>query len=493
MVKRVAGKATSNAKKNAIYAGVKRGGADGMVSFACASDIESLKIKLNEMSEEELPKDEKEESSEKNSEEIAKLRHIMNRTIEAIYSQSSLLFLTSFFEEAYEPMLVDREIVQPLEAEHELAYHQDDIKIYRITGEEHRNISSKLERVKRVKRGMAALPSALLMSIVATFDSSIADVVRSFLSIKSDALKAGGRTIALADVLQAGSIDDIKEKVIDDEIYEFSRGSHEEQARYIEKSFHVSIIKHWKRWPDFIEVFERRNLIAHGETTFTKRYVAICSKHEHKGSEKLLGTPIKLSPTYLQQSIELLVEFGVLLVFTLWRKQFSNCEKEAFTCVSQAAYNLIEQKRYTVPIRVLEHVLALENTGASDEIRKMMTVNLASSFRHTGNKVRCDQILGRIDWSGSGDNFKICAAALREDIEEVKRLFPIVVAAESVGRMDFRRWPVFDFIRTNTEFALAFQKAFKEPLEGEKQSEVVALSGHSEVSDEGVVDGITKH
>ncbi len=239
MVKRVAGKATSNAKKNAIYAGVKRGGADGMVSFACASDIESLKIKLNEMSEEELPKDEKEESSEKNSEEIAKLRHIMNRTIEAIYSQSSLLFLTSFFEEAYEPMLVDREIVQPLEAEHELAYHQDDIKIYRITGEEHRNISSKLERVKRVKRGMAALPSALLMSIVATFDSSIADVVRSFLSIKSDALKAGGRTIALADVLQAGSIDDIKEKVIDDEIYEFSRGSHEEQARYIEKSFHV--------------------------------------------------------------------------------------------------------------------------------------------------------------------------------------------------------------------------------------------------------------
>lgn len=116
------------------------------------------------------------------------------------------------------------------------------------------------------------------MSIVATFDSNIADVVRDMLTIKSDLSQTGSKTILLSDILHLSSIAEIKEKLISDKVYLFSRGSHEDQLKFIEENFHISIKSHWKRWPDFIEVFERRNLIAHREKTFTKRYVAICKK-----------------------------------------------------------------------------------------------------------------------------------------------------------------------------------------------------------------------
>ena len=320
------------------------------------------------------------------------------------------------------------------------------------------------DRLIRLKRGLDALPAALLMSVVATFDSNMADVVRAMLRLRSETFQTGGKTVPLNEILQAKSIEAIKAKILDDEIYQFSRGSHEEQVQYIERNFHISISKHWKRWPDFIEVFERRNLIAHGEKKFTERYVSICKKHNHRGSEKVLGTPVRLTSSYLSQANGILLEFATLLIFSLWRKHFPNEEQRAFDRLNQTSFDLIKDKEYVVPVRILEYAINLNNASVSDKTKRMMVVNLASAHAHMGENARCEEVLGSMDWSATSENFRICVAALQNNVDEVCKLMPVVSTADTVRKKDIREWPVFDFIRNESEVLRKFEEVYGEPM-----------------------------
>lgn len=416
----------------------------------------------------------------------------ISRIVDSNHSQAELLFISSFLVEAYPGMIVEREIVSPLEKSGDVVEVVKNTTIYGVTDDKFKRVLSSLERMSRIENGMKALPSALLMSIVANFDSTIADVVRDMLTLKSEMFQTGARTILLSDALRAESIADLREKAIVDEIYQFSRGSHEEQVQYIESNFHVSIKDHWKRWPDFIEVFERRNLVAHGEKTFTKRYVSICTKNGHKGSEKILDLPVELTSNYLRQAANILLEFSLLLVFSLWRKHFPLEEQKAFSRLNMAAFRLIETKNFEVAIRVLEFALGLKNTTAEDRIRKMMYVNLASAHKHLGGDEQCLRTLSGVDWSGSSDDFKVCVAALKGDIERVTRLMALVASSGAITKESFRVWPVFKFIRDNDEFLGKFAEVFNEPYREEthpKTIELVETSG--ELIDKS--DAVTMH
>jgi hypothetical protein len=208
----------------------------------------------------------------------------MDRIVATTHYQYELIDMASFMPPAYRFVTLGHDVVDPADKLGCKVEEFEDVSIYGLSEDVFRRCALGLERVNRIDRGAEALSPAVLMSIVATFDSNIADLVRDMISLKPALLNAGIKTVPVSEVLKSGSLDEIKDRILMDEIYQFSRGSHEEQVNYVERNFHVEIQKHWKRWPDFIEIFERRNLIAHGETKFTARYVSICSRHGHKGS-----------------------------------------------------------------------------------------------------------------------------------------------------------------------------------------------------------------
>jgi hypothetical protein len=444
--------------------------------FAISAERETLRTSPGDAAEKAEDTEEAKAQSDEPKGRDGSLADTIGRIVESSHSQTELLYLSSFLVEGFPGMMIQRDVVSLVEKSGEPLETVDGAAIYGLSSKELQQIFTQMDRVRRIETGLKSLPAALLMSIVATFDTNISDVIRDMLTLKTEIFQTGDRTILLSDALQAESIAELREKSIADEIYTFSRGSHEDQVKYIESNFHVGIKDHWKRWPDFIEVFERRNLIAHGEKTFTKRYASICSKNGHKGSEKILGTPVKLTSIYLRQAADILLEFSLLLVFSLWRKQFAQEEQNAFDSLNQAAFKLIETKKYEVAIRILDYALGLKNTRAEDRTRKMMYVNLASAHRHSKNDELSLRVLSDIDWSGSSDDFKICVAALRGNIEEVIKLMPIVTNSKAISKDSFRRWPVFDFIRDKEEFLAKFREIFDEPLRQDDPLKTVEFS-----------------
>jgi hypothetical protein len=122
----------------------------------------------------------------------------------------------------------------------------------------------------------------------------------------------------------------------------------------------------------------------------------------------------------------------------------------------------------------------------------MMYVNLASAHRHIGSEEHCLRILSGVDWSGASDDFKVCVAALRGDVQGVTGLMGLITNSGKITKYAFRNWPVFDFIRDNEAFLTKFMEIFGEPLRNEEQPAAIEFS---EVGTESpaITDTVTVH
>ncbi|HEX4104897.1 MAG TPA: hypothetical protein VHX92_01575 [Rhizomicrobium sp.] len=102
----------------------------------------------------------------------------------------------------------------------------------------------------------------------------------------------------------------------------------------------------------------------------------------------------------------------------------------------------------------------------------MMVVNLANAVRLQKRMDDAKVILQKEDWTAIGDDFKLCVAAVRGEVDEVVKIMEALGANGPVKAEDYRSWPVFRGMRTNEKFAQAFQKIFGGMLLQPKKVEI---------------------
>jgi hypothetical protein len=336
--------------------------------------------------------------------------------------------------------------------------------IYGIKLEQYGPVSDFILKLKELDVGYEALPSSTILSLVATFDSYISDIVRILLLAKPERYESSSKSMSIKDILSMKSFDDVIEKIVDDEIDALMRGSHEEQIKFIESNFSVSIREKYEKWSKFIEIFERRNIIAHGNMVINRIYVTNCNTNGFNVDVSKIGTKLDLNYSYMRKSIDLLMEFGLLLIFSLWRKHYKDSEDASSLMISDIAYDLIRRGRYSVANGVLDFALNKQKPPSKDNIKRIMIVNHANANKKMKNEDVCKKILSGTDWSASSDNYKICVASLNENVEAVLSLMPKVASAESVSKDEFREWPALDWVRNDDRVIQKFMEVYGEPM-----------------------------
>lgn len=392
------------------------------------------------------------------------LKNLMLKITDTGHEQSEMLAILNMVRDVVPITLAKADFMDDMMSSSPEVKKGKDYSIVSLQHVPFGKLSDMMSRLLRTQQGLAAIPTAVLLSLVAAFDTQMADIVRAMLGIKSDRLRAGQRTVPLSEIMAATSLQDLIDKAINDEVYQFSRGSHDDQVGYIEQSFSIKIKEKWKRWPDLIEIFERRNLVAHGERHFTKRYAEICTRAGHKKSDELVGTPVLITFKYLRQALGILTEFGILTAFSLWRKHVPADEPEAMSSLNEISFNLIESRRYDVAARIAEYALSLDNSKVTATTKLMFTVNLASAQKHMKQEEAFAKTLDKTDWTATSDDFQFCVAALREDFDELERILPIIKASERISATAIKEWPVFSFVRRNERFQIAYKAHFDDNL-----------------------------
>jgi hypothetical protein len=412
-----------------------------------------------------------------------RITSLLNRFRNSMTSVHSLISFTSAISPAMSQFFIDQKLV--VHARKNLTLIEDVSKtiIYALSRDDVAEIRQLFDEFDTDIQGLDALPGATLLSLVATFDSYFSETVRFFLSIHPERYTESDKEIKLKEIFTSCSLEEVVSQVIDNEIVQLMRGSHTEQVRFVEQHLDTKIIDYYERWSNFVEIFERRNLVAHGNLVVNDSYLKNCKSAKYTAIDKIeVGRKLTLTPKYLHKSADILSEFGILLVFVLWRKHIKDSDEDAFRYMSRTCYDLIRTKRSQLAQQLLDFALYKQSRGCSDLIVRMMIVNLANSYKKLNNNIKCQEVISSIDWTASGDRFQVCVAALQGDIEKVVALMPGLAASQALKIHEFRKWPTFDWIRDDPQVNETFERVYGEPMRN-KVPEAATIVKTGEVDD----------
>lgn len=97
-----------------------------------------------------------------------------------------------------------------------------------------REFSKFIDSMQDIDEGMDLLPSSILLSLVATYDSIISDFMRKVLALRPDRLETHDKSITYKELFGISNLEDVKNRLIEEEVNSIMRGSHLKQAEHLE-------------------------------------------------------------------------------------------------------------------------------------------------------------------------------------------------------------------------------------------------------------------
>lgn len=389
---------------------------------------------------------------------------LLNSLDKSLTPYHSAIELTTIFRYGLRKAGLESQIYDTVKKSSKLVNSGENFETFIIDYKIHDKLNKSVNEIDEIDQGMRVLPSSILLSIVATFDSIIGDFVKDLITLDPCSIDFGDKSLSYRELFRTSEIDTIKRNIIDDEVNRLLRDSHKEQVKYIEKLSDTEIIKHYERWRNFYEIFERRNQYAHANGVVTRSYLEKLEREKYPIGDLAIGDKLNLSTSYLHKAVDYLIEFGTLLSFVVWRKG-SDDPNVAFGALSDAAYFYITKKRLKLAVWLLDFALHKQGRKGVEDMRvRQMYVNFANALKKMEKTEESEKALAELDWSAASIDFRISIAAVREDTKEVIRLLPAAVESEAISKDSVRDWPVFDWVRSDEKFQEKFLEVFGEQL-----------------------------
>lgn len=332
----------------------------------------------------------------------------------------------------------------------------------------------------------------LFLSLFAAYDAFIGDLMRALYVRKPALFGAINKELNFRDVLGAESLDALKEKVLEEEIEDLRRKSYSEQFSVLERRFEIATLTKLDSWPDFLECSQRRNLLTHCDGIVSRQYREKCKEAGIKESEiPPLGTKIGLGSSYFYASCELILELGVKLGHTLWRKCLPNELEQADRHLMYLLYSALESGDWARAEILGEFAFGQHNI-ANERNKKTIIINYAQALKRNDKAEKATELIKSIDWSATGYEFRLSELVIRECWDEAAGLMREIGAGDQLLSQEaYHLWPLFLEFRETDEFALAYQDLFGHSYSDKVEQDILSteesLQSESDI-DEGEVD-----
>ena len=331
--------------------------------------------------------------------------------------------------------------------------------------------------VRKAIRLSAAHPdrvmaSSLLLGLFAALDAYVGDLLRALFHQRRELFNQLGHDVAFKDILAASSIEDIKLSVLEEFIDKFRRDSYIEQFETMEKMFSIKL-RQFTRWPNFVEASQRRNVIAHCDGVVTKQYIDNCKRAACDSATILtVGSIAEVTEEYLITSGQLIMEVGIKLGQTLWRKLLPNELEAAERHLQSLTYNALRRDEWSWTAILAEFAIR-QPMFTSDLIERIAIVNYAIAIRYRDNPEAARKVMATKDWSASAPEFRLAEAVLNDDDILAGKIMQEIGPKGSIlqGEASYQVWPLFRDFRNTKTFLQTYQKIYGHDFFTELQRE----------------------
>lgn len=325
------------------------------------------------------------------------------------------------------------------------------------------------------------VPKMLIIGCVSSLEYYLTLLIREIFLSNVGMIEGSDKPVSIKDVFVSGDLSEFKAIIIDKEVESIMRESFSDQIKWFEQTLRLgrSIREDYPDWDALIEIIERRNIFAHSNGIVGKRYLDKVKKLNIDGfAVPKRGAELIADGKYLDKSLENLIEFGVKIIWLVWGKINKDEIGMASLSVSDFAFTLIEKGEYRLAARLYEFAKTFEKTLDARQ-RLMNVVNYANASALAGNVRQRDVILSDHDWNSMSDDFAICVAAIRGEVEKVVKLMKKLVHDEEWRARFYEEWPVFFHVRNAPAFIESFSEAYGRAYvpSAKKKKTIVELLG----------------
>ncbi|HNU01891.1 MAG: hypothetical protein KBB26_10260 [Candidatus Omnitrophica bacterium] len=320
------------------------------------------------------------------------------------------------------------------------------------------------------------IQSGLFLALFSAFDAFTGDLLHGLYLRKPLLFNSLEKTLTFSDVLAAKTIEDLKQQVLDDNIEDLRRKSYSEQFACLSQRYKIKLTE-FENWPAFVECSQRRNLITHCDGIVTEQYYKVCRDADVKESSLApIGSKVKIGAEYFYSTCELVIEVGIKLGQTLWRKTLPEEISEADNHIMSLLYGALENRNWPRAKMIGEYAFRLPKFF-SEQNQKIITVNFAQALLRDGEKDRAKSIIDNIDWSATTDDFKLARAVLLQDYSDAEIIMMrIGKQGQLTNENSYHTWPLFIEFRETENFARAYFNVFGYPFAEKLKEEATEAS-----------------
>jgi hypothetical protein len=334
-----------------------------------------------------------------------------------------------------------------------------------IPGDHFRKWHKRYTRFLRQREARSLVPRSVFVSLVSQYDAFLGRLIKACFRLRPELLNVSERSISFSQLSEFRDIQDAREYVIDKEVETVLRSSHADHFKWMETRFALSLRSGLEIWPQFVEITERRNLFVHADGIVSRQYLSVCREHKYNfGKVVVEGNRLDVTQEYFDASAKCLLELGIKLAHVLWRKILPDDRKRADSHLIELSYSLIDHERYGLACALLDFACEAFKKFSSEWALLALTVNRAQAYKWQGKVDEVTQILGKIDWSAKGDEFKLAHAVLTEDWAVAYGVMKQIGVTGPVKKASYRDWPLFKKLREQPEFGPTYQAVFGEPF-----------------------------
>lgn len=335
---------------------------------------------------------------------------------------------------------------------------------YALSDKKLSEFRSLMDRRMEKNKFIRNLPAMLIPALVSHFDAFILRTINDILESKPQIARSIDKTITVQELLEYPSIEVARAAIVDKEINNIMRDSHDKHLKWISEKAGVEIKPDETLKKAFFELCERRNILIHNDGRVNNTYLEKCEKHGVDISGLNDGDSLTTDAEYLSQAISCIFEMATKISQAVWRKTSPSEIGRADSALNEFTYELICRKKYNLAIRLFEFCRDYIKPWSSEKFRLQNLINHANALRLSGDRDAASSLIKSEDWESRSPQFQLCAQAVLEEFETCSRLLIKHGPSIEIDRMSFVEWPVFIGLREDPEFQMAFEEVFGESL-----------------------------
>jgi hypothetical protein len=267
--------------------------------------------------------------------------------------------------------------------------------------------------------------------------------------------------------LKFGDVETVKESIIEKEIESVLRESHTEQFKWFEKKLALPLRKDLSIWATFIELTQRRNIFVHNDGKVSNQYLQVCKEHNVTlKPEVVLGLELELDMRYFESAFRTLFEIGVKLNQVIRRSLLPQDIESADHSFLIISFELVENRQYQLAKELYDFSDKYIKKFSNEDLRLRILLNRAQAYKWLGQDEECRKIIESVDWTATGELYKLGSAVLLEDYDRaIETMKSIGNNEKIIEKVFYKDWPIFKKFRQIEKFKNAYLEIFSETFE----------------------------